>query len=293
VHPLYLIFISFYAASSLEITGRALHIDSSNKLPIFQQSVSYYKNAESHIEYASFSADPRVKAAVTRRPSSVASSVRSSTDSIFSQTSSLYSACSSAIPSPTTLCPIPQHFRLHSEISQPELAPEPLNIKKRVTFSFDPRRVSLTPSNLENAELLDHFPSPPASPTLSQWHLPGFEERKESESPDSISSFLLSRSLARYRAHLSDLQDKLISHISSVNTQIQLVKIQRKARRSNLPNLFHEFSSGGIEGVDKDEMRKVELEARIVRLRSTGWERKRFDGEKYNKLCDIALRELI
>jgi len=56
--------------------------------------------------------------------------------------------------------------------------------------------------------------------------------------------------------------------------------------------LFNDLASGGIEGVDKEEMRRVELRARIARLKEGGWKRERFDGEKYQVLCDKALAEL-
>ena len=65
----------------------------------------------------------------------------------------------------------------------------------------------------------------------------------------------------------------------------------RKARRSNLPNIFTDFGSG-MNGVDKEEMKKVEMTARLQRLKENGWRRDRFDGEKYHKLCEKVLEEL-
>jgi hypothetical protein len=77
-----------------------------------------------------------------------------------------------------------------------------------------------------------------------------------------------------------------------MNSQIVTLQEMRKARRSNRPNLFAAFSAGGIDGMDMAELRKVELKARIERLREAGWKRGRFDGEKYRRLCEQALAEL-
>ena len=47
-----------------------------------------------------------------------------------------------------------------------------------------------------------------------------------------------------------------------------------------------------MEGVNEDEAKKVELRARIERLKAGGWARKRFDGSLYQALCEKALVEL-
>ena len=48
----------------------------------------------------------------------------------------------------------------------------------------------------------------------------------------------------------------------------------------------------GVEGVSREEVAKVELRERIARLKETGWNRKRFDGERYRILCEKALGEV-
>jgi hypothetical protein len=300
VHPLYQIYLSFFAASSLELTSRSLHLNSSTKLPLLQQSLTYYQNAESHMEYASFSADPTIVQAVreTRHNSicCTSSSIRSSVDSVFSSTSSLRSSIytgSSAAPSPTSSCDsgsekevMPTHKRaLSTPPSNPGagLAPAPLKVKKKASFSLHLPRI-LSDDALQLASpsaLISAFPSSPT--TISAPPSP--------TGVSTISEFLLSRALIRYTGHLSDLYNQIKYHIKSVESQIATLRKTRKAWRSNLPNLFTDLGSG-IDGVDADEMKKIELRSRIERLKAGGWKRTRFDGSQYQVLCEKATVEL-
>jgi len=295
VHPLHSIYLSFYAASSLELIARSLHVNSSDKMPLFQQSLSYYRDAESRIEYATFSADPTLVQAARRRTSSISSSIRSSVDSVFSQASSAGSTSTLATPSLATsfCCPTSGNetpcydTSSSTTTSQEGLAPAPLRVRKKVSFYPKlPTLVSETkPSSLADSDLIDALPTPPRSPSPT-CTLP--------EQPEnSISSFLLSRSLTRYRCHLSALHTQLTYHIGSINAQVRTLQTCRKARRSNLPNLFTtDFGIGGMDGVDKEEMKKVELKARIERLKAVGWRRERFCVERYQVLAEKALGEL-
>lgn len=46
-----------------------------------------------------------------------------------------------------------------------------------------------------------------------------------------------------------------------------------------------------MEGVSREEVLKVELQERIRRLKEQGWKRERFNGERYQVLCERALAE--
>ena len=295
VHPLYQIYLSFFAASSIELTSRSLHLNSSTKLPLLQEALSYYQKAESQMEYASFSADPTIVQAVRQtRHDSVSPSIRSSIDSIFSHTSSRSSTASSVAPSPTSPCcpssteevtPTHKHT-LSAPASNPGggLAPAPLKVKKKVSFSLQ------LPCHLSEAELqladdtilISAFSNPPTP--ISAPLSPAEES--------SISDFLLSRALIRYRGYLSDLHNQINYHIGSVKSQISALNKSRKVWRSNLPNIFTVFRKGGMADVDEDEMKKADLRARIQSLKESGWKRDRFDGRRYRELCDKALGEL-
>jgi hypothetical protein len=47
-----------------------------------------------------------------------------------------------------------------------------------------------------------------------------------------------------------------------------------------------------VDGANEDEMKKVKLTARVEELKEGGWNRERFDGRRYQELCDKALDEL-
>ena len=47
-----------------------------------------------------------------------------------------------------------------------------------------------------------------------------------------------------------------------------------------------------MDGADEDKVKKVELCSRIERLKAEGWKRTRFDGSRYQVLCEKAMVEL-
>ncbi|KUJ22290.1 uncharacterized protein LY89DRAFT_292791 [Mollisia scopiformis] len=288
VHPLYSIYLSFFAASSLEMTASTLHNHSSNKLPLFQESLFFYKKAQFTVDNVSF----HTPATSHHSNASITSSVRSSVDSIFSSPTN--SARSSVVSSPTDDNSLPTHKRTISASSS--FSSLSSNRKKKVSFSID---ISTSMSSDESEQeappaiessLLDSFPAPPTQPD------PTITSTKDLQlqEPQSLSIYLLTQSIARYKSHLRDLSIQLEYHISSIHSQIGHLSLVRKARRSNLPTQFsdaEERSFGAMSGVSREEMLKVELRERIRRLKETGWKRERFDGERYRVLCEKALME--
>jgi hypothetical protein len=227
--------MTFYAAASLEQISRSLHMNSSDKLPLLQQSLSYYENAESYLH----SLKPLVRQEFEQRPASSSSSICSST------------------------------------------APTISSIERTVSPSYT------LPSPVDTP--LD------SNPCDEDEYRGITEYTKLSSQPQQdfgISEFLLSRSLARYRTHLTGMQAQLRYHIVSVTKQLTTLQEVRRARRSNQPNLFAAFSAGGIDGMDMNELRKAELKARVERLRETGWKKERFDAQRYQNLCEQAFAEL-
>jgi hypothetical protein len=254
VHSLHAIYLSFYVASSLELKARSLHINSSNKLPLLQQSLHYYKNAESSMESAVFSTESTIFEATHQRPPSISSSIRSSVDSVFTRTGS---GSSSTLPSPTTSVCDPnsdnEQSHIYSHRSRANTFPGHFRPKKDASFTaHSPTAI------LEASDLIDAFPNPPTST------IPTAEQRTNA----TISDHLFSRSLARYHARLSGFQIQLAYHIGSINSQIHTLQACRRARRSNLPNLFTaDYGCGGMDGIDKEELKRAELKARIGRVR--------------------------
>jgi hypothetical protein len=282
VHPLYSTYLSFFAASSLEMTASTLHDHASTKLPIFHESLSFYKKAQSCVGDVSF----HTPTTTHLSSASITSSIRSSVDSVFSSPAN--SARSSIVSSPIDELP-PLHKRTISASSSFSSLSSAGGRKKKVSFSIDLSQ-DLAPTNTTAIEssLLDSFPAPPTLPD------PTITSTKDlPQESQTISIYLFSQSIARYKSHLRDLSTQLEYHISSIHSQIGHLSQVRKARRSNLPTQFSEFEerSIGMEGVSREEMLKVELRERIRRLKETGWKRERFDGERYRVLCERALME--
>ncbi|KAG4443729.1 hypothetical protein IFR05_000818 [Cadophora sp. M221] len=331
VHPLYSIYLSFFAASSLEMAASTLNNHSSTKLPLFQESLAFYQKAESFVEYASFSSDPNI-AFATRQismyghasHSSISSSIRSSVDSVFSQASasSMYSASSSTYggDSPTFEESSLKRSASNSSSSEDSEGPRRRsgrfqNRKKKVSFSLQLPTVdsetsldlSATPGDAitgtvtsiaDASTLLDAFPAPPSKESSPS------RASSPAKSPrESLSSIYLSQSVARYRTHLTSLQSQLGFHISSIHAQISALSEVRRPRRSNTPTQYSfdreggeelemvRGRSGGMNGEER-ESRRPDLRERIERLKEMGWKRKRFDGERYRVLCEKALGEV-
>ncbi|KAH9220445.1 hypothetical protein DL95DRAFT_456594 [Leptodontidium sp. 2 PMI_412] len=274
VHPLYSIYLSFFAASSLEMTASTLHNHSSTKLPLFQESLAFYQKAESFVEYASFSSNPNI-AFATRQismyghasHSSISSSIRSSVDSVFSQASasSMYSASSSTYGDSPTF----EESSLKRSASNSSSSEESegsrrrsgrfQNRKKKVSFSLQlptldsetSLDLSANPRNgdaiaatsiADASTLLDAFPAPPSKESSPS------RASSPAKSPrESLSSIYLSQSVTRYRTHLTSLKSQLVFHISSIHAQISTLSEIRRPRRSNTPTQYSFDREGGEE----------------------------------------------
>ncbi|RDL34726.1 uncharacterized protein BP5553_07854 [Venustampulla echinocandica] len=343
IHPLRLIYLCFIAATSLELAARALHNNSSTKLQFFQESLSYFKKAQSYMGFAAFTTEPHIVRATQPKDrlsnSSISSSIRSSVDSIFSQ-SSESSIASSSVESPVSPSDSEKgHVRFSSVSSSTEIInPQPLRRKKKVSFSMHlPTLESET--DLSSDDILARFPSPPTHDGLSPTILPTNLDSKiipfvlsdnvsrvraysyptntstplqpalspqEQQTPKPVNV----PTLTHYRHNLSSFTPRLDYHIANIQAQIQTLTTVRRTHRSSLPNLFlvtpfpltspktpdHNPISITTQTQTETETSQPapssSLHERIKRLKESGWKRERFDGEKYQVLCESALCEI-
>ncbi|KAK2626732.1 hypothetical protein QTJ16_003907 [Diplocarpon rosae] len=309
IHPLYSIYISFFAASSLEITATTLHNYSSAKLPLLQESLAFYQKAEQFVEYATFPTHPDVAFAsrqISRcgqaSPASITSSIRSSVSSVFSTSSASSSYSALATPnSPVFDESIFKRSASPPSSSESESRHSPtrrLQPRKKVSFSLQlPTLSSETvlatsprPSITANESLLDAFPAPPSAERESERE-PAVSSTARRPS-SALSHHSPNQSVSRYCTQLLALKSQLTYHISTIHTQIGLLADARKPRRSNLPNQYSPEEPKGKRAADGPSTEKTALRERIERLKGQGWNRKRFDGERYRALCERALCEL-
>ena len=295
-HPLYSIYLCFYAAISLDQTARSLHNNSTDKLPLFDKSLTYYQNALSFVSSASFTTAPSIIRLTDRKInspkrtsiSSVSSSNRSSVDSIFSQSSSSsgVSEVSSGPPSPNRKEKYGQAAHRRN-LSSTELQPAPLRIQKKVSFSPNLPTLATqveaqTNDKDEDLTILDRFPLPPPSPPFLRY-LPSGSQLEQDPQPNDVSHSNKKAAISRYQCHLTSFSAQLEYHIDAVHSQISAViqSPRQPTARIIRPSLSAE-----------EEVQRVELRTRIQRLKAIGWERKRFDGKRYQDLCEKAIAEL-
>lgn len=130
------------------------------------------------------------------------------------------------------------------------------------------------------------------------------------------------RSLARYCATLSSLRTQVSSHMAALDEllkydmQLQLrlpehvespvlydvasgmadslnrMSIHGQNANRHRSGSSMSFASNGSVISDGDEERNKDRQARIDKLRMTGWKRKRFDATRYEVLCDVVMSEL-
>ncbi|QSZ33921.1 hypothetical protein DSL72_005495 [Monilinia vaccinii-corymbosi] len=312
VNPLHSLFLSFYCATCLEITASTIHNNTFQKLSLLRNALLYFQKAEKYIPYADIPVESN-NLTPGHRSSSISStsSARSSVDSIFSSISfptttdglsPLFSSCSFEDDDED----IPTHKRTYSESSIASTQstqsvdttttttttidkPVPLRMKKKVSFSTAlPTLIS--PQNLEiDSTILETIPSAIQHPTESPRHI--ISSKYQSPSPAHPS---LNMSLANYNLNLSSLTTQLTYHITHVNKLIDTIQNVRKSRRSNhasfVPSLFS--SPGELNNMEREEMSRKDIQERIEKLKSAGWERKRWDGSRYEALREKVENEL-
>ncbi|TDZ54860.1 hypothetical protein CTRI78_v005976 [Colletotrichum trifolii] len=296
IEPAYLIYLNFYAASSFEMLSRPLNGTSPYRTKLLQQAREHYTKASD----LSKAADETM--ARSSRPSSAAtSSMHSPSSSISSRASSRTWTNSTAFSSPTpSICSMEDAVAKLAQ--QQSTSPQ----KKRVTFSDFPE----VPIAREEPIIVREDPHMrPDSPTLGfddylcapmepePRYLPVLQElpepSDESEedvakppTPEPLSEdcdafdFLRERSVHRYCTLLSSLRSQISIHIAGVEEQLAAEGVTSPADgRSATPDL-------------NDELRTLDIRARIERLRQNNWERRRFDVGRYEALRETVLSEL-
>ncbi|KAI9698430.1 MAG: hypothetical protein M1836_004011 [Candelina mexicana] len=169
-----------------------------------------------------------------------------------------------------TLSPTPKR-RPTNPPSSSSAAPSPTGIlpPKTTTTNTQPPGTSPFLPHSQTAIALSTRLS--ASPSLSSHTSIIFDSE--------TTSWLRSRSLQRYNAHLLALAPMLETHINTITHLISATSDAQRTRKVSP-------SFGSSE--EEDSTRKE----RVARLRERGWKRERFDARRYEQLCERALAEL-
>ncbi|KAM0332149.1 hypothetical protein ACHAQA_002423 [Verticillium albo-atrum] len=293
VEPTYLIYLHFYAASSVEMLARPLNPSSPYRVKLLNQARNHYTRAADLIK----TADETISN--YSRPSSAATTA----PSLHSPSCSVSSRNSTELSSPTaSIC------SLEDAVAKLASTPAPLQLKKRVTFTDDLEPLVQEPFIRPDSPTLgfdDFRSSSPDGPR----YLPSVHELPKSKPAAVVAimpppsaptpeppvedceeddfSYLRERSIHRYCALLASLRSQIASHLAAVDTQLapQPSSIHSQRLSFSLP------SRASTPDVD-DEMRALDLKARIERLRASGWKRQRFNPRRYEELRESVLAEM-
>ncbi|RMJ14182.1 hypothetical protein CDV36_006150 [Fusarium kuroshium] len=292
IEPAYLIYLHFYAASSLEMLARALNQGSATRTSLLHQARDHYQRASALIN----AADSAVGPALLRRPSGTTTtlpSLHSADSSVSSYASSTWTSSHGASPA--------------SSISSIQDTPRPKR-KKRVTFSEMPIELlerpdsptlglgsllgsvrSASPDPLDVDSPVMPAPLRPSAPLPRSCLTPRSAPAESVSYSDSeLDPFRHARSVHRYSALLTSLQRQVFRHLTFIESELLETATQEAVPPSPVSVMVVHPVHPSI-----DAGRSPELQARIERLRAKGWERKRFNARRYEELRESAVADLV
>ncbi|KAK4195687.1 hypothetical protein QBC40DRAFT_18722 [Triangularia verruculosa] len=294
VEPVYLIYLHFYAATSLEILARPLP-SSSHRTDLLHQARNHFNRASALINAAEESVVSKVRSSSSM--SSRGSSCHSPASSISSRAWTpetpieSVSSCedlSSRDNSPKRVKKV--SFSLPKEEPIQMKIPEPMIRPDSPTLGFDDFYFS-------SPVLQQRLPDLPVSPKFQdrfqevEYPLHTIHESEdEHESPsspsetseeDDESAYMISQTIDRCCEHLSGLRRQLNRHSANLDQWL------RSPPSPIIPPAVRARLNSAAE-----ELRALDKQARIERLRKINWERERFDPRRYEELCEEVMAEL-
>jgi hypothetical protein len=293
VEPVYLIYLHFYAATSMELCAKPLASTSPYRTSLLRQARGHFDQAGSLIETAMTSVADKM------RPESVVSSRSSNCQSPAESVSSRAWTPETRLSSPTNSVysfeDLPNKDQAGQKrckkvsFSLPDQQPvmrisEPYIRPDSPTLGFEDDYFHAGAARAE----LPALPSPPPKAAKDMVDMPlgigmGMDRLEEQLIPESEEEgeegFRLAQSVDRYCDHLSGLRAQLLSHTAHLDALLE-------------PKTGHKTPDVLERTSPDDDLRALDRRARIERLRKNGWQRKRFDASRYEELCDNAMAEL-
>jgi hypothetical protein len=269
IEPAYLIYLNFYAANALEAQARDIQALSSRK-KLLMQAREYYQHASSLL-----STEETINARPSWRFTSPAPELHSPVDSTSSR-----STISSRASSPdSSILRIGRPLIKHKKrvTFQEDPVAEPIVRPDSPTLGFDEWLGRSSPDPVPDLVLepLLTTAKPASSPVFSSvFSSPDSSPLAPIVEEEMSDPFVLVRSVHRYCTILTDLQRQIASHMASIDADLSTTELPGRS----LP--------------ESEELRALELRTRIERLRANGWQRPRFDAQKYRRLRENAMADL-
>lgn len=291
VEPAYLMYLNFYAASSAEMLARPLSPSSPYRVRLLHQARQSYGRADTLIQEADNS--------VCRlsRPSSAATSSSSSScaGSLHSPSSSISSRTSTELSFDEPLAPALKprgHIRAPSK-KRVTFCDEPVIRPDSPTLGFDDLALRCPSRQAEDVYVpvtLQPAAAAPRPRHARQSSLRSLAPTPElpADDLDDDLTFLRARSIHRYSSLLASLRAQVASHLAAIDADLAAAAAAPARMSFSLPSRAASPTPAPAEG----EPRSLDIQARIERLRASGWQRKRFDPRRYEHLREAALAEL-
>ena len=148
---------------------------------------------------------------------------------------------------------------------------EPMIRPDSPTLGFDDWVGRSSPEPLYPESILKHEAKTPPQPLASIAAIPELIQDDE----ESADPFFVVRSIHRYCTVLSSIKRQISTHLASIDAEIAACRLPAASTSTD------------------DELRALDIRARIERLRAIGWQRPRFDVRRYETLRANALADLM
>lgn len=248
--------------------ARAVHHSSPHRVGMFEQAQTHYRIASDLAKQA----DEAVSRPCSRNFSPIPS-FHSSAGSDVSRSSPSSTRMSSPAPSLGSI----------DENAKPVVKPkkrvafrdvpitEPMIRPDSPTLGFDDWVGRSSPEPLYPESILKHEDK---TPTQADVPTPATPELIQDEE-EPADPFFHARSIHRFSTVLSSIKRQISSHLAILDIEIAACRHPAPATPTN------------------DELRSLEMSARVERLRANGWQRPRFDVRRYETLRENALADLV
>lgn len=247
--------------------ARGSNSSATSRTYLLRQAREHYARASELIKTA------ETTARAPLRLSTSCPSLHSPTSSVSSQASTISSVSTITAPmSPVSA--LKSANKHHSNIPK---------VKKRVTFIDTPVEPMIRPdsptlgfddwSGRSSPEIIEAMPLPPSAISAKHLSVPFNPHKPQLKLDVGTDPFLRTRSIHRYCSILTTLQRQITRHLSFIEDDLTA-------------------DPAPVPGPLDAEIRALDVHARIERLRASGWQRKRFDVERYEALRENALADL-
>lgn len=260
----HLIYLHFYAACALEMQFRSMQ-HSSHRLKLLKQARDHLARAFALVKIEDEDINSRWRSSSAASSYNMHSPCSSTSTRVLSPTPSLtFSDCETK--------PVKVKRRKRVRFSNPIVAEptiiEPIIRPDSPTLGFDETTNDVSPEHgfvAPMVEMKSAFAS--SSPT------DGFVENHNMF--DFEDPFARDRSIHRYSTILDSLRRQIATHLATVDAEVAAAATMAPQVPSN------------------EELRALELQTRIARLKANGWQRRRFDASRYEALRERAMADLL